>query len=214
MREHAEQHGLVRATGGAHGTDPVRATVPRRSLGLTPANPIVDVGQRSRIRCLRRHTKIQCRHDHTMLSQRFVGRVAVQTISPDPRPTVQFDHNRERSAAARLEETRQQRFVAVPEIFHVFDINGIRRASADSHMRLLLLVGHSICVNLGYTWWASSSRTFGHIEEAVALLASWPYLSIAGLEAVIRSAVVLRQSNPQAFGRPVAACPCRDTVSW
>ena len=125
VRAHAEQHGLVRATGGAHGTDPVRATVPRRSLGLTPANPIVDVGQRGRIRCHRRHAKIQCRHDHTMLRQRFVARVAVQTIPPDPRPAMQFDHDRERSAAARLEETRQQRFVAVPEIFHVCDVNVI-----------------------------------------------------------------------------------------
>jgi hypothetical protein len=42
----------------------------------------------------------------------------------------------------------------------------------------------------------------------------WPYLSIAGLGAFIRSAVTLRQSNPQAFGLPAAAYPCRDIVSW
>src|SRR6266851_10430405 len=41
-----------------------------------------------------------------------------------------------------------------------------------------------------------------------------PYLSSAGLRAFIRSAVALHQSNPQAFGLPAAACPCRDIVSW
>src|SRR5215510_4692778 len=145
LRAHAEQHSLVRTTGGAHGPDLVRSTMPRRRLGLTPAEPIVDVGQRGWIRGHRRHAKIQGRHDHTLLSQSFVAYVAVQAIPPDPRPAMQFDHDRERPAATRLEETRQQGFVAVSEIFHVFDVNSIGCASADSHARLLFLIV------LGYT---------------------------------------------------------------
>jgi hypothetical protein len=54
---------------------------------------------------------------------------------------MQFDHDRERSTATRLEEARQQGFVTVPEIFDIFDVNGIRRASADSHVNLLFLIG-------------------------------------------------------------------------
>ena len=38
----------VGATGSSSGADPVRATPPRRGLGLTPADPIVDIGQRGR----------------------------------------------------------------------------------------------------------------------------------------------------------------------
>jgi hypothetical protein len=64
---------------------------------------------------------------------------------------VQFDHDRERSTATRLEETRQQGLVAVAEIFYVFDVNSIGRLSTDSHTRFLFLIGHSICVSLGYT---------------------------------------------------------------
>ena len=64
---------------------------------------------------------------------------------------MQFDHERERSTAARLEETGQQRFVTVPEIFHVCDINIIRCLCACCHASLLFLVGQRICVSAGYT---------------------------------------------------------------
>jgi hypothetical protein len=64
---------------------------------------------------------------------------------------MKFDHDREWSAAARPEEARQEGFVAVPEIFHVFDVNGIRCGSAKSHTSLLSLMGHRICVSAGYT---------------------------------------------------------------
>jgi len=131
----------VRATGGAHGPNPVRAPVPRRRLRLTPADAIVDVGQRGRIRGHRRHAKIQCRHDYPMLGQRFVGRVAAQPIPADPRPAVQFDHDGEWSAAARLKETRQQGLVPVPEIFYVFNVNLVGCLCADCHTSLPFLVG-------------------------------------------------------------------------
>jgi hypothetical protein len=63
---------------------------------------------------------------------------------------MQFDHDGERSAAAWFEETGQQRFVAVPEIFYVCDINVIRRLCAGCHVSLLFLVGHRICVGADY----------------------------------------------------------------
>ena len=94
VRAHAEQHGLVRATGSAHGTDLVRATVPRRSLALTPANPIVDIGQ-SRIRCLRRHENPAATITPFFASASLAA--LPLTISPDPGPAMQFDHDRERS---------------------------------------------------------------------------------------------------------------------
>jgi hypothetical protein len=101
----------------------------------------MDIGQRGRVRCLRWHAEIQRGHHHAMLRQRFVEHGVVQAVPPAPRPAVQFDDERERSAAARREETRQQWRVAVSEIFDVFDVNGIRLASADSHVRFLSLVG-------------------------------------------------------------------------
>ena len=67
----------------------------------------------------RRHPEVQSRHDYATLRQRFVGRVAVQTISPYPGSAMQLDHDRKRPAAARNEQSRQQGGFTVSEIFHV-----------------------------------------------------------------------------------------------
>jgi len=53
----------------------------------------------------------------------------------------------------------------VPEIFHVFDVNSIGCASADSHARLLFLIDSTIDVSVGYTHWAFSSRPSGHVKK-------------------------------------------------
>ena len=86
-----------------------------------------------------------------MLRQRFIGRVAVQTIPPDPRSAVQFDHEREWSAAARREEPRQQGLITVSEIFHVGDVHVIGCLCTGGHGSLLSLMGHRLCVGVGYT---------------------------------------------------------------
>src|SRR5438094_347684 len=67
-------------------------------------------------------------------------RVTVQAIAPDPGSAVQLDHDRERSAAAWLEEARQQRFVPMSEIFHIRDIDVIRHLRACCHASLPFLV--------------------------------------------------------------------------
>jgi hypothetical protein len=54
---------------------------------------------------------------------------------------MQLDHDRERPAAARLEETRQQRVVPMSEIFHVGDIDVMRGLRACCHASLPFLEG-------------------------------------------------------------------------
>ena len=123
IRPHAQEHGLVRAAGGAHCADFARDAVPCRSLALAPADSVVDIGEGSGIGGHRRDAEVQGRHDDAVAGQGLVRRVAVQAVSTHPGAAVQLDHDREGPAALGTEQPRQQGSIAVAKIFHVLDVN-------------------------------------------------------------------------------------------
>ncbi len=139
-RTHPEQHRLMAAARDSEGENAIGARVELRGLRLQPSNPIVYVHQRSGVGSDRRHAKIQRRHQDAASREAFVDGGVIQSIAEAPRAAVQLDDRWKRSGAARLEQAREQRRIAVAQILHIFDLDCIFEISGSrsGHNRDLL----------------------------------------------------------------------------
>jgi hypothetical protein len=89
---------------------------------LGPAHRVIDVGNRRRIGRLVAGAEIERDRDDAVRCHIFVAQMLGRTIAHAPGAAVGFDQSRERPLPARREDARQQRFVAVAQIF---DIGGV-----------------------------------------------------------------------------------------
>ena len=102
--------------------DEVGAGLQLLGVRLDPADRVVDVGERLRIGALGAAAPVERHHDDAMAGQHLVAHLVGQAVGQAPGAAVQVDQRRERPVAARLEHARQQRLVAVAEIFDVLHV--------------------------------------------------------------------------------------------
>ena len=122
-RAHGGEHALLAAARDAHHPDAVGRAAQLARFRLEPADRVIDVGHRRRIRAVRRHAEVQRRHHHAAPRQRLVDRRVVGAIAAIPGAAVQVHDDRERPASARLEEPGEQGLVSMTDVLDVADLD-------------------------------------------------------------------------------------------
>ena len=89
----------------------------------------------------RGNAEVQGRDDDAVLGHGFVADVAVLAGAVDPGAAVQFNHYREGAVALGLEQLGLEGLIAVAEIFHVLNLDGVGSLFAESHTGLLKFGG-------------------------------------------------------------------------
>jgi hypothetical protein len=100
-------------------------------VGLGPAYRVVDVLHRGRIRVLVAGAEVERDRHDAVRGHVLVTQLLGMAIAHAPGAAMAFDHGRERARAFRLVDGRQQRLVAVAQVFDVFDVEGGRRGFED-----------------------------------------------------------------------------------
>src|SRR6266851_10024104 len=90
---------------------------------LEPANSVIDVRKRSGIRRYRRQPEVQRRHHHAGTCQLLIDGRILQAIAETPRAAMELDEYGKRPLAARLEQARQQRRIAIAKVLGIFNVD-------------------------------------------------------------------------------------------
>src|SRR6266481_4984536 len=85
-------------------------------MRLDPADRVIDVDERGRV-SIGGVAEIQRGDDEAVLRQRFIEALSARQIAAGPGAAVKVDDGRKRAVALRLIEPRDQRLVAMTQIF-------------------------------------------------------------------------------------------------
>src|SRR5215470_8757497 len=95
------------------------AGLQRTRIELGPAHRVVDVLHGGWIRVLVARAEIERNRDDTVLGHGFMAQALGGAVAQTPGTAVAFDQRRKRPLPARPEYAREQRLVAVTEVFDV-----------------------------------------------------------------------------------------------
>ena len=122
VRAHGDQHRQMAAARLARQADEVGPGLERARVELGPAHRVVDVLHRGRIGILVAGAEIERDRHDAVRGHVFVAQLLGGAVAHAPGAAVAFDHGRERPRAARLVDARQQRLVAVAQVFDIVDV--------------------------------------------------------------------------------------------
>src|SRR6516165_4560618 len=94
-------------------------------IELRPAHRLVDVLHGGRIRVLVARAEIERNRDDAVLGHGFMAQPLGGAVAQTPGTAVAFDQRRKRPLPARPEYAREQRLVAVTEVFDVLHVEWI-----------------------------------------------------------------------------------------
>src|SRR6516164_5695594 len=114
----------VRRSTGLRGP-PVQRGSSVHTIELRPAHRVVDVLHGGRIRVLVARAEIERNRDDAVLGHGFMAQALGGAVAQTPGTAVAFDQRRKRSLPARPEYAREQRLVAVTEVFDVLHVEWI-----------------------------------------------------------------------------------------
>ena len=161
VRPHGDQHGQMAAARLAGKADEVGPRLQLAGMRLGPAHRVIDVLHRSRIGVLVAGAEIERDRDDAVGRHVFVAQRFGQAVALAPGAAVAFDQSRKRPLPARLIHPRQQRLVAVAEIFDILDveIGGFRFQGRGRHGRFLpCRLPHSRARRAGRQAWPKGLR--------------------------------------------------------
>ena len=122
VRAHGDQHRQMAAARLARQADEVGPGLERARVGLGPAHRIVDVLHRGGIGSLVAGAEIERDRHDAVRGHEFVAQPLGGAVAHAPGAAMALDHGRKRPGAARLEDARQQRLVAVAQVLDIVDI--------------------------------------------------------------------------------------------
>src|SRR5499433_1484708 len=91
-------------------------------IELRPAHRVVDVLHGGRIRVLVARAEIERNRDDAVLGHGFMAHALGGAVAQTPSAAVAFDQRRKRPLPARSEYAREQRLVAMTEVFDVLHV--------------------------------------------------------------------------------------------
>src|SRR5262249_31854940 len=94
-------------------------------IELGPAHRVVDVLHGGWIRVLVARTEIERNRDDAVLGHGFMAQALGGAVAQTPGATVAFDQRRKRPLPTRPEYAREQRVVAVTEVFDILHVEWI-----------------------------------------------------------------------------------------
>ena len=123
VRPHRHQHGEMAAARLARtGRSSSGRVLRLLRVRLGPAHRVVDVLHRGRIRRLVAGAEIERDRHDAVPRHRLVAQLLGHPVAHAPGAAVALDQRRERPLAFRPVDARQQRLVAVAEVFDVLDV--------------------------------------------------------------------------------------------